>query len=72
MVSTPVVVDTMFRYSEAASRRPSPIPLISLRELGAGEGIRTLDPNLGKGWARPLLCRNWLDISLRNSAILQC
>ena len=24
------------------------IALISLRKLGAGEGIRTLDPNLGK------------------------
>ncbi len=24
-------------------------PLISMRQFGAGEGIRTLDPNLGKG-----------------------
>jgi hypothetical protein len=31
-------------------------PLISLRKFGAGEGIRTLDPNLGKtaGWRRRL------------------
>ena len=30
-------------------------PLISLRKIGAGEGIRTLDPNLGKVPERPTL-----------------
>jgi hypothetical protein len=29
-------------------RRPSHNTLIFLRKSGAGEGIRTLDPNLGK------------------------
>jgi hypothetical protein len=29
-------------------RRPSHNALISMRKSGAGEGIRTLDPNLGK------------------------
>jgi hypothetical protein len=30
------------------SRRPPLIQLNSLNKFGAGEGIRTLDPNLGK------------------------
>ena len=33
---------------QKASRRTPFIRLKSLRDLGAGEGIRTLDPNLGK------------------------
>src|SRR6266851_556655 len=41
-------VDTMPKTRKAASRRPSHNALISLRKIGAGEGIRTLDPNLGK------------------------
>jgi hypothetical protein len=36
------------RDKEAALRRPSLIQLVSLIKFGAGEGIRTLDPNLGK------------------------
>jgi hypothetical protein len=39
-------------YIEAGKRKTAPRdrskPLISLRKSGAGEGIRTLDPNLGK------------------------
>jgi hypothetical protein len=31
-----------------AARSPLKKSLISLVDLGAGEGIRTLDPNLGK------------------------
>jgi hypothetical protein len=45
-------VDTMWtptlRDNEAALRQLSLIQLISLIKFGAGEGIRTLDPNLGK------------------------
>jgi hypothetical protein len=33
---------------QKASRRTPFIRLKSLRDFGAGEGIRTLDPNLGK------------------------
>jgi hypothetical protein len=40
--------DTVAEKRKAASRRPSHNALISLGEIGAGEGIRTLDPNLGK------------------------
>jgi hypothetical protein len=52
VVSTSAAVDTMWtptlRDKEAALRRPSLIQLISLIKFGASEGIRTLDPNLGK------------------------
>ena len=41
-------VDTIPKLRKAASRRPSRNALKSLRDFGAGEGIRTLDPNLGK------------------------
>ena len=41
-------VDTRLEKRRAAFRRPSHNALISLRKFGAGEGIRTLDPNLGK------------------------
>ena len=41
-------VDTMAEKRKAALRRPSHNALISIRKFGAGEGIRTLDPNLGK------------------------
>jgi hypothetical protein len=41
-------VDTIAEKRKAASRRPSHNALISLGEIGAGEGIRTLDPNLSK------------------------
>ncbi len=41
-------VDTKPKARKAALRRPSHNALISLRKFGAGEGIRTLDPNLGK------------------------
>ena len=41
-------VDTKPETTMAALRRPSRKTLISLRKFGAGEGIRTLDPNLGK------------------------
>ena len=38
--------------TEAGKQKTTPKdrfkPLISLRKIGAGEGIRTLDPNLGK------------------------
>ena len=34
-------------------------PLISLKEVGAGEGIRTLDPNLGKVVATIGLATRW-------------
>jgi hypothetical protein len=40
--------DTMDQKRKAASRRPCHNALISQRKFGAGEGIRTLDPNLGK------------------------
>ncbi len=43
-------VDTRVEKRKAALRRPSHNALISLRKFGAGEGIRTLDPNLGKVW----------------------
>jgi hypothetical protein len=45
-------VDTTAEKRKAASRRPSHNALISLRKFGAGEGIRTLDPNLGKDVSR--------------------
>jgi hypothetical protein len=41
-------VDTTAAKRKAALRRPFLNALISLGEIGAGEGIRTLDPNLGK------------------------
>jgi hypothetical protein len=41
-------VDTTAEKRKAALRRPSHNALISLGKFGAGEGIRTLDPNLGK------------------------
>jgi hypothetical protein len=41
-------VDTTAQKLKAALRRPSHNALISLGKIGAGEGIRTLDPNLGK------------------------
>ena len=41
-------VDTTSEKRRAAFRRPVHNALISLEEIGAGEGIRTLDPNLGK------------------------
>ena len=34
--------------SQKRRRRPEAAYRVSLRETGAGEGIRTLDPNLGK------------------------
>ena len=36
------------KTTRAASRQPCHKHLIFLRKPGAGEGIRTLDPNLGK------------------------
>jgi hypothetical protein len=33
---------------KAADRRPASSPLIFLEKTGAGERIRTVDPNLGK------------------------
>ena len=51
---TAYIVLTIFRTEKckyekrrAASRRPCSNALISLGKFGAGEGIRTLDPNLG-------------------------
>jgi hypothetical protein len=41
-------VDTKLEKRRATFRRPFHNTLISLRKSGAGEGIRTLDPNLGK------------------------
>ncbi len=41
-------VDTRLEKRRAALRRPIHNALKSLRDFGAGEGIRTLDPNLGK------------------------
>ena len=41
-------VDTTPQTTKAALRRPLRKPMISFGEFGAGEGIRTLDPNLGK------------------------
>lgn len=41
-------VDTTTETTKAATRPPSRNIQISLRETGAGEGIRTLDFNLGK------------------------
>jgi hypothetical protein len=41
-------VDTRAEKRKAASRRPSHNALISLGKSGAGDGIRTHDPNLGK------------------------
>ena len=41
-------MDTTTEKRKAALRRPSHNALISQGKLGAGEGIRTLDPNLGK------------------------
>ncbi len=41
-------VDTKLEKRGVAFRRPFRNALISLRKFGAGEGIRTLDPNLGK------------------------
>jgi hypothetical protein len=41
-------VDTTAEKRKAALRRLSHNALISLGKFGAGEGIRTLDPNLGK------------------------
>jgi len=40
--------DTMPKARKAALRGPSHNALVSLMKCGAGEGIRTLDPNLGK------------------------
>jgi hypothetical protein len=40
-------VDTTPQTTKAALRRPLRKSLICLGEFGAGEGIRTLDPNLG-------------------------
>ncbi len=41
-------MDTTAEKQKAAIRRPFHNALISLEKSGAGEGIRTLDPNLGK------------------------
>ena len=41
-------VDTTPQTTKAALRRPLRKYLLFLGETGAGEGIRTLDPNLGK------------------------
>ena len=41
-------VDTRLKTRKAALRQPYHNALISLGKIGAGEGIRTLDPNLGK------------------------
>jgi hypothetical protein len=41
-------VDTKLKAIKAVSRLSSHNALISVRKFGAGEGIRTLDPNLGK------------------------
>ena len=38
----------MDHWKQKAPRRAPFIRLISLGKFGAGEGIRTLDPNLGK------------------------
>ena len=35
------------RGKQAEAAKPA-VKLTDLREIGAGEGIRTLDPNLGK------------------------
>jgi hypothetical protein len=43
-----LVVDTTPETTKAVLRRPIRNSLTYLREFGAGEGIRTLDPNLGK------------------------
>ena len=51
-------------YSGASGKQKRPrravfIALIFLRKLGAGEGIRTLDPNLGKvPWADSLASKS--------------
>ncbi|PWB88847.1 hypothetical protein C5688_18655 [Methylocystis sp. MitZ-2018] len=41
-------MDTTPEKRKAALGRPSHNALISMTKFGAGEGIRTLDPNLGK------------------------
>ena len=40
--------DTISETTKATLQQPSRNVQISLRKLGAGERIRTLDPNLGK------------------------
>jgi hypothetical protein len=49
-------------WKQKRPRRAVFIALIALRKFGAGEGIRTLDPNLGKRWEA------LLPISLRSDA----
>jgi hypothetical protein len=60
-------------YIEAGKQKTAPRdrskPLISLRKLGAGEGIRTLDPNLGKGAGRLLRGIRHYPWALRNTVI---
>jgi hypothetical protein len=40
------VVNLVAETTKAARRRP--VVVVSVGKFGAGEGIRTLDPNLGK------------------------
>ncbi len=61
-------VDTTPEKRRAALRRPYHNALISLGEIGAGEGIRTLDPNLGK----VVLLRDSISRSLRPRQAVEC
>ncbi len=58
--------------TEAGKQKTAPKdrskPLISLRKFGAGEGIRTLDPNLGK----VVLLRQSISRSLRPQQAVEC
>ena len=62
-------MDITAEKRKAALRRPSHNALISLEKFGAGEGIRTLDPNLGKVALSDNHQSSYPDRSLRGSSV---